>query len=64
MRAANGALLSRRRRPDRSIREFALKEGNPANLVVLTQPNVWKALWEHEAPAYVIKNGKDITLRD
>ncbi len=46
------------------IRDFALKEGNPANLVVLTQPNVWKALWEHEAPAYVIKNGKDITLRD
>lgn len=41
-----------------------LKEGKPANLVVLKQENVWKALWEHEAPAYVIKSGKDITLRD
>jgi len=46
------------------IKGHELKEGNPANLVVLTQENVWKALWEHEAPAYVIKSGKDITLRD
>jgi cytosine deaminase len=40
------------------IRNFELMEGNPANLVVLTQPNVWKALWEHEAPSVVIKDGK------
>jgi cytosine deaminase len=40
------------------IRNFELKEENPANLVVLTQPNVWKALWEHEAPSAVIKDGK------
>ncbi len=39
-----------------------LKEGNPANLVVLNQKNVWKAFQEHEAPACVIKDGKDITL--
>lgn len=46
------------------IKNFEMKEGNEANLVVLTQENVWKALWEHEAPAYVIFRGKDVTLRD
>jgi cytosine deaminase len=46
------------------IKGHELKEGNPANLVVLKQENVWKALLEHEAPAYVIKSGKDITLID
>jgi cytosine deaminase len=40
-----------------------LEEGNPANLVILSQGNVWKALWEHEAPLWVIKDGKDITLK-
>jgi len=40
-----------------------LQEGNQANLVVLKQENVWKALWEHEAPLCVIKDGKDITLK-
>jgi cytosine/creatinine deaminase len=44
------------------IRDFEMAEGNPANLVVLTQPNVWKAFWEHEAPLAVIKAGKDVTL--
>lgn len=47
-----------------AIEGHELKEGNPANLVVLTQENVWKALWEHEAPAAVIRNGKDITLKE
>jgi cytosine deaminase len=45
------------------IKNFEMKEGNPANLVVLTQESVWKAFWEHEAPIAVIKNGKDVTLR-
>jgi cytosine deaminase len=44
------------------INNFDMKAGNPANLVVLTQESVWKALWEHEAPMAVIKDGKDVTL--
>lgn len=44
------------------IRNFSLSEGNPANLVVLKQENIWHALWEHEAPRFVIKNGRNITL--
>jgi cytosine/adenosine deaminase-related metal-dependent hydrolase len=35
-----------------------LKEGAPANLVVLDQPNVNEALRFHEAPAYTISHGK------
>jgi cytosine deaminase len=46
------------------ISDFEMKEGNPANLVVLTQESVWKALWEHEAPMAVIKDGKDVTLSE
>jgi len=46
------------------IKNFKMKEGNPANLVVLTQESVWKGLWEHEAPKYVIKDGKNVTLKE
>jgi len=44
------------------IPNFKLEEGNPANLVVLQAASVWEALWSHEAPHYVIKDGRDITL--
>jgi cytosine deaminase len=44
------------------IEEFELEEGNRANLVVLDAESVWEALWAHEAPLYVIKDGRDITL--
>ena len=37
---------------------YALTEGAAANLVVLGQPTVWEALWEHEAPAFVVQGGK------
>jgi cytosine deaminase len=40
------------------LRDFALKEGAPAHLVVLTQPNVLEALRYHERPAHVISHGK------
>ncbi len=46
------------------IKNFEMVEGNPANLVVLTQESVWKALWEHEAPMAVIREGRDVTLRE
>ena len=43
------------------IDNFELKEGNPANLVVLGVRNINEALRTHEAPLYVIKDGKNIT---
>lgn len=43
------------------IKDFALKEGNPANLVILSTENVNEALRNHEPPKYVIKAGKNIT---
>ena len=44
------------------IKDYGLKEGGPADFVILKAPDVWHAIWEHEAPAYVIRGGKDITL--
>jgi cytosine deaminase len=46
-----------------SIEEFDLEEGNRANLVVLNAESVWEAIWNHEAPLHVIKDGKDVTLK-
>jgi cytosine deaminase len=46
-----------------AVKDFELKEGNKANLVVLNAKNVWEALTDHEAPLYVIKEGKDVTLK-
>jgi cytosine deaminase len=36
----------------------SLKVGAPANLVVLSAPNVLEALRDHAAPLYVISHGK------
>ncbi len=40
-----------------------LKEGGNADIVVLNAESVWEAIWNHEAPLYVIKAGQDITAR-
>ncbi len=40
------------------LKDFEVKEGAPANLVVLDQPNVLEALRFHEKPLYVISHGK------
>jgi cytosine deaminase len=45
------------------IKNYGLQEGCNADLVVLDATNVWEALWAHEAPLYVIKDGVDITVR-
>jgi len=45
------------------IPNFQLAEGNPANIVVLNAKSEWEAIWNHEAPRTVIKNGKNITMR-
>jgi cytosine deaminase len=46
-----------------ALKDFGLKEGNKANLVVLNAESVWEALTYHEAPAHVIKDGKEVTRR-
>jgi cytosine/creatinine deaminase len=40
------------------LKEYGLKVGCSADLVVLDQPNVLEALRYHEAPKYVISSGK------
>jgi cytosine/creatinine deaminase len=41
-----------------NIRDHSLKVGAPANLVVLSAPNVLEALREHAMPLHVISSGK------
>ena len=43
------------------LKNYELKEGSRANLVVLNAQNMWEAIWSHEAPRVVIKDGRDIT---
>ena len=45
------------------IKGHVLEVGGNADLVVLRAQDVYHAIWEHEAPLYVIKDGKDVTLR-
>lgn len=40
------------------LRDFELRVGAPANLVVLAAPSVLEALRSHEAPRYVISHGR------
>jgi cytosine deaminase len=40
-----------------------LVEGGTADLVVLNAESIWEAIWNHEAPLYVIKSGQDITKK-
>lgn len=42
------------------VKGHVLEEGGNADLVVLDVDSVWEALRNHEAPIYVIKNGKVI----
>lgn len=43
------------------LKDFGVGEGNRADLVVLDAETVWQALWHHEAPSYIIKNGRHVT---
>ncbi len=45
------------------IKNYGLKEGCNADLVILDAGSVWEALWSHDYPLYVIKDGVDITVR-
>ncbi len=44
------------------IQDYGLAEGNRADLVILNAGSVWEAIWNHEAPRYVIKDGRNVTL--
>jgi len=44
------------------IDDYGLEEGKAAHLVILNAGTVWEAIWEHERPRYVIKDGKNVTL--
>jgi cytosine deaminase len=45
------------------IHGHKLVEGGNADLVVLNANSVWEAIWSHEAPRHVIKNGVEITAK-
>lgn len=45
------------------IKNYGLKEGCNADLVVLDAGSVWEALWSHDYPLYVFKDGVDITMK-
>jgi cytosine deaminase len=47
----------------RNITGDKLEVGGNADLVILNAPSVWEAIRNHEAPLYVIKDGKDVTSR-
>ncbi len=40
------------------VKDFGLKVGGAAHLVVLPVPSVWEAIRDHDAPAAVISHGK------
>jgi cytosine deaminase len=44
------------------LKDFKLKAGAPANLVILDEPNVLEALRNHAPPAHVISHGKLVDL--
>ncbi len=45
------------------IKDYGLKEGCNADLVILDAASVWEALWSHDYPLHVIKDGVDITVK-
>ncbi len=45
------------------IKGHVLEPGGDADLVVLDAEDVYHAIWEHEAPLFVIRKGKDVTLK-
>ena len=45
------------------IKGHVLEPGGDADLVVLDAEDVYHAIWEHDAPLFVIRKGKDVTLK-
>ncbi|HVN53068.1 MAG TPA: hypothetical protein VMT46_01965 [Anaerolineaceae bacterium] len=40
----------------------ALVEGGNADLVILNANSVWEAIWSHEAPLHVVKDGVEVKI--
>jgi cytosine deaminase len=57
-------LITTRAAQAMSIKNYGLKEGCRAHLVVLEAESVWEALTNHEAPLHVIKDGKEVTITE
>lgn len=47
-----------------ALKDLEMREGSRANLVVLNAETVWEAMTYHEAPAHVIKDGKEVTRQE
>ena len=45
------------------MKGHVLEPGGNADLVILDAEDVYHAIWEHNAPRYVIRNGVDITVK-
>ena len=45
------------------MKGHSLEPGGNADLVILDAEDVYHAIWEHNAPRYVIRNGIDVTVR-
>jgi cytosine deaminase len=43
------------------IKNHVLEAGGDADLVILEAEDIYHAIWEHDAPAYVIRGGKNVT---
>lgn len=43
-----------------NVRDFQIKVGAPAHMVVLDAPNVYEALWYHREPLHVISHGRRV----
>jgi len=56
-------LITTRAAETLNIQGHVLQEGGSADLVVLNAGSVWEAIWSHEAPMHVIKNGVEITQK-
>ena len=56
-------LITTRAAETLNIQGHVLQEGGNADLVVLKAASVWEAIWSHEAPKHVIKNGVEITQK-
>jgi len=56
-------MISTRAAAAMGLRDFALRPGAPAHLVVLDAPNVLEALRQHAAPRHVISHGRVVDSR-
>lgn len=56
-------LITTRAAKAMGIKGHRLEVGGNADLVVLNAKDVYHAIWEHEAPLYVIRKGKDVTAQ-